>query len=59
MADQNKTIVNISASSSLGIEILVSKHTYLVARIPIELIADTYLQDLQPVTSFGEGGDSP
>ena len=43
MADQSKTIVNISASSSLRIMILVSKHTYFGARIPTELIANTCL----------------
>ena len=37
---------NISASSSLGIVILVSKHTYLGARIPIELFANTYLYEI-------------
>ena len=37
---------NISASSSLRIVILVSKHTYLGARIPIESIANTYLHDI-------------
>ena len=43
MADQNTLLFNISASSSLGIVILVSKHTYSGARIPTELIANTCL----------------
>src|SRR5688572_4640544 len=36
---------NISASSSLRIVILVSKHTYLGERIPIKQIANTYLHE--------------
>ena len=46
MADRNKTFVNISASSSLRIVILVSKRTYLEAGITMELIANTYLQEI-------------
>src|SRR5678816_4397010 len=36
---------NISAPSSLRIVILVSKHAYIRARIPIELITNTYLHE--------------
>ena len=37
--------INISASSSLRMVILMSEHKYLGAAIPnIELIANTYLQ---------------
>ena len=43
---------NISASSSLRIVILVSKHTYLGARIPVEPIANTYLMILVSKLSY-------
>ena len=39
-------LFNISTSRSLRIVILVSKHTYLGARIPTELIANTYLHEI-------------
>jgi hypothetical protein len=39
-------LFNISASSSLRIVILVSKHTYLGARIPIKPLANTYLEEI-------------
>src|SRR5688572_10345685 len=39
-------VFNISASSSLRIVILVSKHIYLGPMIPIKLIANTYLREI-------------
>src|SRR5688572_6440815 len=39
-------LFNISASPLHRIVILVSKHTYLGARIPTELIANTYLPEI-------------
>src|ERR1043165_7304384 len=45
MADQID-FFNILAFSSLGILILVPKQTFLGARIPIELFANTYLHDI-------------